>query len=541
MRYRSLLRLVSPQPRVLVGILLMSFCGSLLALANPWMAGLLTAKLTSEGATAMNLVPLFAIWFGLMLIRSLVTFASRFLISVTGETINADLRTRLYQHLQFLPIAYFHERRAGDTLTLLSADAAMISAFVTNNLVQLLPNGVTFLGALMMMAWLDWTFAVVAVFLLPAFFVFTRLIARRLRPLSRSWVDANSHLVSVLQENIGMLSAIKAFTRESHEQNRFDAANSALLDRSKRQLRVQSAIAPISGLFAGAGLLILLWIGAQQIEKELIEPAQLVTLLLLALMLLNPLGTFAEVYAQSQRTQGGAERIMEFFAESQEPSDSGDLTLTSISGEIEYRGVDFSYTRGTPVLRNFNLTISAGETIAITGKNGVGKSTLAHLLMRFADPDSGKILVDGVDIRSAKIASIRSNIGLVSQNVLLLNDTVAANITYADPYAGRARLESAAKAAYADTFINELPQAYDTVIGEHGVRLSGGQRQRISLARTLLKDPPILILDEATAMFDIETEQQFITECKSLFARKTVIIISHRPSTLQLADRIIRL
>lgn len=532
---------ITPHRRVLAAVLGLLLIGSLLSLANPWMAGLLTASVMEDGERGMGARGLLGLWLGLMLLRSLLSFATQFYIGSTGERITAELRTRLYQHLQALPVDYYQQRRSGDTLTLLSTDAAIISNFVTNTLVQLLPALVTFGGACVMMAWLDWSIAVLAVVFLPAYFVAMKVVGRRLRPLSRAWVDANSHLVSVVEENLGMLPAIKAFTREAHEQGRFEEANQRLFNLSQQQWRVEAALSPIISLLGGIGVLVLLWLGIGHIQSGQLAPADLVTLLLYAVLLMNPLGTLANVYGQVQRTRGSAERIVEFLGQQPEPADEGNIEFGAVAGHIEFKNVSFGYPGRPPVFEGFNLEITAGETLAVTGPNGAGKSTLAHLLLRFADPTGGSIHIDGVDTRKATIASVRRQIGLVAQHVLLLNGSVAENIAYGEPGLSREKIEAAARSAHADAFIRGLPEGYDTVIGDQGVRLSGGQRQRLSLARTLLKDPPILLLDEATAMFDPAGESAFIEECHDMLRDKTVILITHRPASLALADRTIRL
>ena len=536
-----ILSYITPHRRVLLVVLGLLVAGSLLTLANPWMAGLLTASVMGDNEQAMSVRLLLGLWFCIIVVRSLLSFATQYFIGSTGERITAELRTRLYQHLQALPVGYYQQRRTGDTLTLLSTDAAIISSFVTDTLVQLLPALVTFGGAFLMMAWLDWSIAVLAVVFLPAYFVAMKVVGRKLRPLSRAWVDANSHLVSVVEENLGMLPAIKAFTRERHEQGRFDEANQRLFDLSRQQWRIEAALSPLISLLGGVGVLALLWLGIAHIDSGQLAPADLVTLLLYAVLLMNPLGTLANVYGQVQRTRGSAERIIEFLGEQPEPTDEGDIVLHDVAGHVQFQDVDFGYPGRSQILSGFNLEIAAGETVAITGKNGAGKSTLAQLLMRFIDPNGGCILIDSINIRDATLASVRSQVGLVAQHVLLLNGTVADNIAYGEPGVAHEEIEKAARSAHAHAFISELPDGYNTVIGDQGIRLSGGQRQRLSLARTLLRDPPILILDEATAMFDPAGEQAFIEECHDLLTQKTVILITHRPASLALADRVVQI
>jgi len=257
-------------------------------------------------------------------------------------------------------------------------------------------------------------------------------------------------------------------------------------------------------------------------------------------LLTQPVSQLAGVYGQVQSARGSAMRLMEVLSESAEP-DSGSRQLDRVRGEIAFESVGFAYPGRPPVFSALDFRIRAGETVAITGPNGAGKSTLTHLLMRFIDPGTGRVTLDGMDLRELSLRHLRGHIGLVSQNVLLFNASVTHNIGYGRYAASREQIEQAARAAHAHEFISRLPQGYDTVIGDEGIRLSGGQKQRIALARALLKDPAILILDEATAMFDPEGERGFIAECHELLNSRTVIIISHRPASLALADRVLRL
>ncbi|MEM1155879.1 MAG: ABC transporter ATP-binding protein [Pseudomonadota bacterium] len=537
--FRLILPYITPHRHVLLAVFALLLFTSALSLTNPWMAGLLTNSVTGEKGSSFGTTPLLALWMCLMIMNAVLSFSSHYFIGSAGQKMTTEMRAHLYQHLQALPLGYYQQRRAGDTLSLLSTDAEIISSFVTDTLVQLLPASCTFIGAFLLMAWLDITVALFAVVLLPAYFIAMKFIGRRLRPLSRAWVDANSEMVSIVEENLGMLPAIKAFTREQHEKQRFEKANKRLFSLTRQQLWVGAMLSPAIGLLGGLGLLVILWIGTGHIENGKLTTGELVSVLLYAVVMMTPLRSLANVYGQVQRTRGGAERIVAFLSEQPEPIDGGHLILQDVQGSIDFHDIDFAYPERNQVLRKFCLSISAGEIIAITGKNGVGKSTLAHLLMRFADPQAGQILIDGRDIREAKLASLRAQVGLVAQQVLLLNGTVAQNISYSKPGVCLNEIEQAARSAHAAEFISELPDGYDTVIGDQGIRLSGGQRQRLALARTLLKDPPILILDEATAMFDPAGEAAFIKECHEVLKQKTVILITHRPASLALADRVV--
>ncbi len=537
--FREVLAYITPHRNMLVAIVILLLLGSLLSLAGPWLAGKLTASLLAGSAAAVSPLQLLVLWFALMSVRAVLDFFTQYHIGYTGEHMTMGLRNRLYEHMQALPLAYHHLNRRGDTLSILYADAQVISAFVTDTLVHLLPALLTFVGAGLALGWLNPSIAVLALVFLPLYFLGMKIVGRYLRPLSRAWVDANAEMYTVLEENLRLLPVIKAFTREAQEQRHFEQVNSHLLETSRRQLQIQSALSPASSLLGSAALVVVIAVGATLIETDRLAAADLVTILLYAMLMMSPLATLANTYGRVQTVRGASERIITFLNHQPEPSDSGQLILTNIKGDIRLEGVAFSYPGREPLFSNLDLSIAAGETIALTGRNGAGKSTLAHLLMRFAQPSQGRILFDGIDIASATLSSVRACVGLVAQRVLLVNGSVADNIAYGCVGATRGALEKAARLACAHDFIAALPQGYDTVIGDEGIRLSGGQRQRLSLARTLLRDPPILILDEATAMFDPAGELAFIADCSDLLAHKTVILITHRPASLALADRVL--
>jgi ATP-binding cassette subfamily B protein len=542
LKYSTLLQITTPTRRTLIFIFVLLLAGSAISLVFPLIAGKLAQMLLYDSdAPGFSIQWILWGWLTLMVIKTVLSASSNTLISSTSALMGAQLRSRVYEHMQILPLSWYQERKQGSILSLLSNDAEIVSQFVTSTMVRLIPQALTLVAAIAVMTWIDPTITALAALLLPAYFIIAKIMGRKIRPLSTAWTQSRANLVALVNENLSLIPAIKAFVREPLESKRFEQHNRDLLEISRRELRLSSVLGPIINLLAGAGSLLLLWVAIGHLESGQLTPAEMVSLLFYTLLLTGPLSALANVYGQMMHTRGAAERLLEFFGQQPEPANETGKPLQAVKGQIEFRNVSFTYPGREPVLQHFNLQIQSGETIALTGPNGAGKSTLVHLLMRFIEASDGSILIDGQDISQVELASLRSQIGLVAQNTLLLNGSVAQNICYGLQDAPEEDIKKAAKAARADEFIEALPYGYDTIIGDQGVKLSGGQRQRLSLARTLLKDPPILILDEATAMFDPEGEASFITQSAELLAQRTVILITHRPASLALADRIMNM
>jgi subfamily B ATP-binding cassette protein MsbA len=536
---RFLLSFALPYRPGLAASTLLMLGESVAGLAVPWLAGRLAADLIAQQATHVG--GLLLAMLGLFALQALLKFGNGYLLGRTAERVLADLRIRVYDHLQSLPLGYYQQRRQGSILALLTTDAAVLSGFITGTLLSVIPLFLTLAGALVLMFRLDPPLTLTAATLVPLFYLLLKILGRRVRPLAQQLQEEHAAAVAIAEENLGMMPVIKTFTREPHESGRYRRQIRKILHLSEQQRRALTALGPSVQFIAGAGILAILWLATRRLQGGALSPAELVSFLLYAQLLTRPVSALADVYGQMQTARGALTRLLGVMHERPEPLAQLAQTLPPVRGGIEFRDLSFSYPGREPSLRGVNLQIPAGETIAVTGPNGAGKSTLVGLLLRLQEPATGRILIDGTDIATVSLHSLRGQIGVVPQHVLLFNGTVRDNIAYGRPEPTREAIEAAARAARAHDFITRLPQGYDTEIGDRGVRLSGGQQQRLALARALLKDPPILILDEATAMFDPEGEREFLQACGPVLERRTVLLITHRPASLALADRIVHI
>jgi ABC-type multidrug transport system fused ATPase/permease subunit len=523
---------------VLVGLMLFE---NLFSLISPWLAGQFSEILLHGTAQiSLNYRQILLAWLGVIFIQAVLSYYSRIVSGVAGEQMVIKLRNKLYFHLQTLPILFYHERRHGQVLSLLSYDTSVVGTFVSSTLISFIPLFFTALGAIFCMYLIHPFVACLSMLLIPLFVLITKVLGRKIRPLSQDLMRQYGTTFSIAEENLSTLPLIKSFNRESLEYQRFTNSNEDLLETSKRYIKAQAQLAPITRFLASTIIIVFLLLAGDRFMSGNMSTSNFVSLMLYGLLLTRPISGMAEAYGQTQRALAAARRLGEVFAQQKENFSSGTV-LQSVAGKITFANISFGYPDRKVLFTSLSLEIQPGETVAITGKNGAGKSTLVHLLIRLHNPLSGTISIDDRDIRDVTLESLRSQIGLVQQNVLLRNSTIRDNLLFGKHGANQTDLERAAKAAHAHEFITALPAGFDTLIGDQGVKLSGGQKQRLALARALLKNPPILILDEATAMFDPEGETNFIRDNLSTLRDRTVIIITHRPATLALADRIFEL
>jgi subfamily B ATP-binding cassette protein MsbA len=539
---RSLLAFAAPYRMALAFSTVLMLCESAAALLVPWAGGRLAGvMLQAQGAAHTGVGLLLAGMLGLFALQALLKFGTTWLLGSASDRIVADLKTRLYDHLQSLPLAYYHARRLGDTLALLTSDVYVLGGFLSGTVVALLPLVFTAGGAVLLMFRIRPALALVALILVPVFFLLMKIVDRRLRRLSTQLQQEQANAIAIAQENLGLLPAIKTFTREPQESARYRGQIDRVLLLTAKQRGIYAALEPLAQFIAAAAIVLVLALASADLSQGSLTPPQLVSFLLYAALLVRPVAGLADVYGQTRHAWGALERLRAAMEEPPEPQADAGISLPRVQGDIEFRRVSFAYAGRHPALEAVDLRIAAGETLAIIGPNGAGKSTLAHLLMRLHEPGAGQIFIDGVDIAGMSLRSLRGHIGVVPQHVLLFNASVRDNIAYGRPDPDQSAIEAAARAAQAHDFIAALPQGYDTPVGDRGVRLSGGQQQRLALARALLKDPPILILDEATTMFDPQGEAQFLRACRDTLAQRTVLLITHRPASLAAADRIVRM
>jgi subfamily B ATP-binding cassette protein MsbA len=537
--YFRLLTYVRPYWRVLLAGLLAT---ALAAATEPLFPALLKPLLdngfSGEGMQSPWQVPVLIV--GIFALRGVVGYLASYAMSWVENRVINDIRQQLFERLLHLPTHYFDRNPSASLISKFTYDVSNIASASTSVGTVLIRDSLTIVGLFGWLLYLNWQLTFVTLIVVPVIAVFTQVVGKRLRKMSRASQQGMATMTETLQEAIACQKVIKVFGGAGQELKRFAHVNNALRGFAMRQGIAAAATTPAVHLAASFAVAIVIYIALMQSQQGQTTVGSFVSFITAMLMLLAPLKHLANVNAPLQRGLAAAESIFKALDEVPE-TDNGNVVLQRAVGRIALQNLSFRYAQAErDALENIDLLIEPGQTVALVGPSGGGKTTLASLIPRFYNPSGGRILIDGHDSQQLTLASLRAQIALVSQDVVLFNDTVAANIAYGSAHdASPVAIEQAAVAAHALDFIRALPEGFDTVIGENGARLSGGQRQRIAIARAILNDAPILILDEATSALDNESERQVQQALEALMQGRTTLVIAHRLSTVERADRIV--
>jgi subfamily B ATP-binding cassette protein MsbA len=477
----------------------------------------------------------------LYVLKGVCSYFSTTLVASAGQHAVTDLRNALYEHILRQSFAFLGRSTTGSLMSHVTTDVEKIQAAVSELAGDLLKEGLTVVGFLAVLFYLDWRLATLSLVGLPVVLHLLVRLGRRLRASNETSLRRWKDISEILQETISGFRVVKAFGMEGFEIGRFRRAASRLLSVNMRITRTTAVLPPLMEGLGGVAFVAALFYGSFSIRQQHITVGAFVAFLTALFAMYTPIKRLSRVNATLQAALAAGHRVLEVLDRHDEvPERAGAMALPRMRQGLEYQRVGFRYADGHgEVLRNVNFSARPGEVVAIVGTSGSGKTTLVNLLPRFYDVTEGRVVIDGVDVRDVTLASLRAQIGLVTQETVLFNDTVRANIAYGMDDVDEARVESAARAAFAHDFILDLPRRYDTVIGERGSRLSGGQKQRIAIARAILKDPPILILDEATSALDTESERLVQGALSNLMRGRTTLVIAHRLTTVRDADRIV--
>ncbi|EJA7783443.1 lipid A ABC transporter ATP-binding protein/permease MsbA [Salmonella enterica] len=477
---------------------------------------------------------------GLMILRGITSYISSYCISWVSGKVVMTMRRRLFGHMMGMPVAFFDKQSTGTLLSRITYDSEQVASSSSGALITVVREGASIIGLFIMMFYYSWQLSIILVVLAPIVSIAIRVVSKRFRSISKNMQNTMGQVTTSAEQMLKGHKEVLIFGGQEVETKRFDKVSNKMRLQGMKMVSASSISDPIIQLIASLALAFVLYAASFPSVMDSLTAGTITVVFSSMIALMRPLKSLTNVNAQFQRGMAACQTLFAIL-DSEQEKDEGKRVIDRATGDLEFRNVTFTYPgREVPALRNINLKIPAGKTVALVGRSGSGKSTIASLITRFYDIDEGHILMDGHDLREYTLASLRNQVALVSQNVHLFNDTVANNIAYArtEEYS-REQIEEAARMAYAMDFINKMDNGLDTIIGENGVLLSGGQRQRIAIARALLRDSPILILDEATSALDTESERAIQAALDELQKNRTSLVIAHRLSTIEQADEIV--
>lgn len=537
--YKRLLTYVRPYiGRMIFGLVCMIIAAAAY-LVVPWLIKNVVDKVLAEKNMYMlNLVVISILV--VFLVRGFATYGQTYTMSYIGQRVIIDIREAMFKHLQRLDQAYYDRRKTGVIMSNLTNDVAALQSAIVDNLVSFITEGVTLIGSLVSMLYLDWKLTLVTLVIVPVVLGIINIFGKRLRIAGHDVQGRIADITSLLQETISGARVVRSFAREGYEVQRFERENQRNFRAVMRATKLTSLLSPLVEFSAAIAVTVILWYGGYSVVTGAITAGSLIAFLIYAINLSNPVKRLSQVYGNIQKAMAAGDRVFAILDTKPEVVEKTNaIVLPEVDGRVRFDHVSFSYDGEKKALDDFSLDVPAGRVVAIVGPSGAGKTTIANLLPRFYDATEGAITVDGIDVRDVTFQSLREQIGVVPQETMLFNATIKDNILYGRLDGTDEEVYAAAKAANALEFIERLPEGMDTLVGERGSSLSGGQRQRIAIARAILKNPKILILDEATSALDTESEKLVQEALERLMQGRTAFVIAHRLSTIKNADQIV--
>ncbi|MBP2701748.1 lipid A ABC transporter ATP-binding protein/permease MsbA [Photobacterium lucens] len=486
----------------------------------------------------LAMMPIYLI--GLMILRGVSGFVSTYCLSWVSGNVVMTLRRQLFQHFMKMPVAFFDKESSGALLSRITYDSEQVASATSSALVSIVREGASIIGLMALMFWNSWQLSAILIVIAPIVAFSIRTVSKRFRKISRNMQDAMGSVTSSAEQMLKGHKVVLSYGGQEVEKQRFDNVSNQMRRQTMKLVSAQAIANPVIQVIASLALVVVLILANTPSLRAELTPGTFAVVFGAMFGLMRPLKALTSVTSQFQRGMAACHTLFELM-DLETEKDNGKVEVQRVKGDVEVKNVTFTYpTKDAPALRDVSFNLPAGKTLALVGRSGSGKSTIANLLTRFYDIDSGEINLDSVEIRDYKLANLRDQVAVVSQNVHLFNDTIANNIAYAshDAYS-REDIERAAELAYAMDFIKDMDNGLDTVIGENGVSLSGGQRQRLAIARALLRNAPVLILDEATSALDTESERAIQSALDELQKDRTVLVIAHRLSTIENADQIL--
>ena len=537
--YKRILSYIKPYLHILLLALLCTMLAAGGNLYLPWIfRDMIDKVLNAKDYYMLNMISASIVV--IFLLRGIFLYGQNYLMSFVGQHVIIDIRSEVFRKLQRLSMSFYDKNKTGTIMSYVTNDVNALQGAMVDNTIELVTEGIILIGSVCAMVYLDWKLTLFTILTFPVVLYFMNFFGKKIRRSGGQIQAATADITSVLQESVSSARVVKSFVREQYEIDRFERENEVNLKANLKNAKYMATLSPTIEFVAALGVTLILWYGGNNVIAGETTAGSLVAFLAYAVNISNPIKRITRVSGHIQKALAAAQRVFDVLDLPEEVKNLPDAkALPAVTGSVSFEHVTFSYNAGDEILHDLSFEAKPGQAIGLVGPSGAGKSTVASLLPRFYDCDAGTIRIDGKDIRHVTLDSLRNQVGIVPQETILFNGSVYDNILYGRLDATKEEIEEAAKAANAHDFIMELPDGYNTMLGDRGVNISGGQRQRIAIARAILKDPRILILDEATSALDTESERVVQEALNRLMVGRTSIIIAHRLSTIKNADRIL--